>query len=480
MSARTLTWRWRHGRFPLAHLAVDLMVALAVTQATACSSGKDDLPPVATGDPPVNPTPDTGAPTGGAGTGGVGGAGGTGGPGGGGAGGEGGAGAADAAAGAGGVAGSGGLDGGGDSTEGGDAVVAVCGNGVLEGDESCDGSDFGAAGRSCERVGYSQGSLLCTLNCTFDKSQCTGFEVCDDMRDNDGDNNIDCSDPDCAAFCADPCASATAISDPATVKGSTEGRAKTTDPSCKDPTGPSGPEIAYRFTAQNTGKLDVLLSSSNQLTVSIRGACASPTTESACAPAGRRITAPIAKDQTVFVVVDGYEARAEGKFDLVVRSRPIKCGDAIRDDPEECDDGDEQPGDGCNASCLVESSEVEPNGTPATATAHGTGASFYGRVHPSGDIDVIKVDVPGPASRLTANTFDFGDGACGGELLDSMIEILRPDGATVVAKDDDSGDGLCARAVASSLSQGTYFVRVTASPQGDTPSFPYVLRVTVE
>ena len=498
MSARTLTCRWRlrSGGFSLAHLALDLTLALAAAQAAACSAGKDALPPPATTDPP-----DTGAPPGdpdassvggAAGTGGAGGGGGAGAGGGaggagagggaGGAGAGGGAGGAGAGTGAGGLAGGGGTgpDGAADATVGGDAAVAVCGNGVVEGDESCDGTDFGAAGRSCERVGYSQGSLLCTLNCTFNKSQCTGVEVCDDSRDNDGDNNVDCSDPDCASFCANPCDHAPTVSDPATVKGNTEGRGKTTDPSCKDPTGPSGPEIAYRFTAQNTGKLDVLLSSTNQLTVSIRGTCASPTTESACAPAGRRITAPIAKDQTVFIVVDGYEAKAEGKFDLFAKSRPIECGDFIRDDTEECDDGDKQPDDGCNASCQVESSEMEPNGTPATATPHGIGGKFYGRVHPIGDVDVIKVDVPGPASRLTADTFDFGDGACGGELLDSKIEILRSDGVTVVASDDDSGDGFCAHAVATSLSQGTYFVRVAASPQGETPTFPYVLRIAVE
>jgi cysteine-rich repeat protein len=470
MSARTLIGRWRRrsGKFPLARLALDLTLALAAAQAAACSAGKDDLPPVTTSDPP--PPPDTGVPPVGQDASSVGGAAGTGGSGGG--------------AGAGGLAGAGGSgpDGSADPMEGGDAiVVAVCGNGVLEGDESCDGTDFGAAGPSCQRVGYSQGLLLCTLNCAFDKSQCAGVEVCDDSRDNDGDNAVDCSDPDCANVCSNPCSSAASLSDPATVTGSTEGRGKTTDPSCKDPTGPSGAEIAYRFTAQNTGMLDVLLSSSNQLTASIRGTCASPTTESACAPVGRRIVAPIAKDQTVFVIVDGYEAQAEGKFDLSVRSRPIKCGDANRDEPEECDDGDEQPGDGCNASCQVESTEMEPNATPATANSRGdAGASFYGRVHPRGDVDVIKVDVPGPASRLTVNTFDFGDGACGAELLDSMIDILAPDGIAVVASDDDSGDGFCARAVAPSLAQGTYFVRVAASLQGDTPTFPYVLRITIE
>jgi cysteine-rich repeat protein len=182
----------------------------------------------------------------------------------------------------------------------------------------------------------------------------------------------------------------------------------------------------------------------------------------------------------VFVIVDGYEASAAGRFDLSVKSRPIQCGDAIRDEPEECDDGDRMPSDGCNENCQVESSEMEPNQTPATATPLGTKTSFYGRIHPSGDVDVIKVDVPGPASRLTLNTYDFGDGACGAELLDSTIELLAPDGTTVVARDDDSGDGFCAKVVAPSLAQGSYYVRVAASPQGETPTFPYVLRVLIE
>jgi cysteine-rich repeat protein len=399
-----------------------------------------------------------------------------------------GAGGAAGAAGSGGGAGTGGLAGAAgsgqdaatDSPEGGDGQGAVCGNGVREADEDCDGADFGDAGTSCQRVGFSAGLLRCTLSCAFDTGLCSGIEVCNDDRDNDGDDKADCSDPDCAAFCADPCGNAPAISDPASVKGSTEGRGATIDPSCKDPTGASGSEIVYRFSAQNTGMLDVLLTSTNQLNVSIRGTCANAATESACAPAGRRIATPIAKDQTVFVVVDGYESGSAGKFDLLVKSRPIRCGDAQRDDPEECDDGDQQVGDGCNASCLLESSEMEPNATAAQATPRGTGPSFYGRVFPSGDIDVVKVDVPGPASRLTVDTFDFGDGACGAGLLDSTIEILGIDGTMVLARDDDSGDGFCAHAVTSSLSQGAYFIRVAASPQGDTPTFPYVLRITIE
>ena len=32
----------------------------------------------------------------------------------------------------------------------------------------------------------------------------------------------------------------------------------------------------------------------------------------------------------------------------------IDCGDGITTSPEQCDDGDEDPGDGCDASCNIE------------------------------------------------------------------------------------------------------------------------------
>jgi hypothetical protein len=52
----------------------------------------------------------------------------------------------------------------------GDASSAVCGNGVKEGAEACDGSDFG--GQTCASFGYTGGSLACN-GCTIDTSGCT-------------------------------------------------------------------------------------------------------------------------------------------------------------------------------------------------------------------------------------------------------------------------------------------------------------------
>jgi hypothetical protein len=71
-------------------------------------------------------------------------------------------------------------DGIGDACEG-----PVCGNGVVDADEQCDGSDF--SGDSCTARGFDGGSLTCTALCTIDDATCElcgngireGSEECD-------------------------------------------------------------------------------------------------------------------------------------------------------------------------------------------------------------------------------------------------------------------------------------------------------------
>lgn len=69
----------------------------------------------------------------------------------------------------------------------------TCGNGVVEGGETCDGTDL--AGRTCASFGYAGGTLGCLSDCTPNLSACTpptcgnnvaeGFELCDGT-DTDG------------------------------------------------------------------------------------------------------------------------------------------------------------------------------------------------------------------------------------------------------------------------------------------------------
>ena len=64
----------------------------------------------------------------------------------------------------------------------------VCGNGVIEGAEACDGSALD--GQSCTSLGFVSGTLACSANCTFNTSACQGGggdgvvgDACGDLND---------------------------------------------------------------------------------------------------------------------------------------------------------------------------------------------------------------------------------------------------------------------------------------------------------
>jgi hypothetical protein len=48
--------------------------------------------------------------------------------------------------------------------------ISVCGNGVIEGGEDCEGDDLGGA--TCESLGYAGGILSCDYACSFDTFNC--------------------------------------------------------------------------------------------------------------------------------------------------------------------------------------------------------------------------------------------------------------------------------------------------------------------
>ncbi len=373
----------------------------------------------------------------------------------------------------------------------GGTTAAVCGNGVREGTEACDGTD---GLETCLNLGQGTGTTQC-VGCVIDTSGCAEPENCQDGDDNDSDGDIDCDDSDCAAACADPCLQVPLLADPGTVVGSTTGHAATLTPGCFDGPRPdagvpdgggrmSGPEVAYRFVAANTGTLDVRLRSigTADLTLSVRTSCGSGGVEVDCSEktdeSGRleRVLTSISKGQTVFVFVDGARASAEGDFRLEAFTKTVLCSDGFQDPGEQCDDANVAPNDGCGAMCLLEPDETEPNDVTTQADAY-PGSPYTASIDPEGDIDVFSVAVTTAGSFLSASTFDMGDGACALRLQDSFVEILAPSGTSVIASDNDSGDGLCSRAVAAGLAPGTYFVRVSGG--SSTPVFPYSLGIFV-
>ena len=80
--------------------------------------------------------------------------------------------------------------------------------------------------------------------------------------------------------------------------------------------------------------------------------------------AGVTYTAPQA--QTVFLVVETYYATSTSKaYDIRINSRIPSCGDGIVEGTETCDDGNDQPGDGCSDTCQIEAGWL-CSGTPSS------------------------------------------------------------------------------------------------------------------
>jgi hypothetical protein len=76
----------------------------------------------------------------------------------------------------------------------------VCGNGILEVGEACEGDDL--YGQTCATAGFASGRLACA-SCGLDTTAC-GCEVCDNLQDDDGDGLVDCDDPDCLGLAGCP------------------------------------------------------------------------------------------------------------------------------------------------------------------------------------------------------------------------------------------------------------------------------------
>ena len=52
-------------------------------------------------------------------------------------------------------------------------VKVVCGNGIAQASEACDGADL--RGQTCQSVGHDGGVLACAANCTFNTAGCQDF-----------------------------------------------------------------------------------------------------------------------------------------------------------------------------------------------------------------------------------------------------------------------------------------------------------------
>lgn len=372
---------------------------------------------------------------------------------------------------------------------GSDGGADACGNGIAGPNEDCDGTDLKT--KTCADVGFETGTLVCADACTFDRTACSGTERCTDNKDNDGDDARDCDDTDCQGACADPCAVVPSLVSGVAVQGNTQGHVSGTAASCYNDEAVAPPsQIIYTITPAQDGVLEVRLTSDANMALSIRVDCASIATETLCLDgasghsATEFLSHPATNGQPLFVVVDAEPLELPndttsdvGIFSLEAVVRPIVCGDYIVDAGEQCDDGNQAPTDGCDAACQVVESGTEPNDTRETASP--LAEPYFGAIAPEADVDFIAVTLTAESSTILASTFDFGDGGCALDKIDTVLDVLNDQG-DVLASDDDGGDGLCASVVASGLGAGTHYIAVYASPEASFSTFGYRLDVTVE
>jgi cysteine-rich repeat protein len=271
---------------------------------------------------------------------------------------------------------------------------------------------------------------------------------------------------------ANVCDPAIALTNGVTVTGNTTAWPYGLETACALPGSVTGPEVAYELTANRSGILDVRLEGQPDFTISVRSVCADDQSELECS-IWPQLSRPISAGDTVYVVVQGLAETSSGPFQLTATVRTTECGDGNRDEPEACDDGNGAAGDGCSASCQLESTESESNDT--TAAADEIANPFFGSIG-AGDVDVISVPITQAPSSIVATVRDFGDAACELNRLNSLLELLDEAGAVLAAADDRPGS-YCSHLVVPALGEGTYFLRISASADAQLQTFPYALDI---
>jgi cysteine-rich repeat protein len=140
------------------------------------------------------------------------------------------------------------------------------------------------------------------------------------------------------------------------------------------------------------------------------------------------------------------------------------CGDGIRSGTEQCDDGNLVSGDGCSAVCTVEAtSEVEPNDTPAQADASlppiPSSMRLLGGLSAATDKDIFKVNVA-TGGVVRFETFDLSLRDCVG--MPAHTLTLLTSSGTTFKTDNGTGINTCS-AIVAWLDPGTYYIQVTAA-----------------
>ena len=127
-----------------------------------------------------------------------------------------------------------------------------------------------------------------------------------------------------------------------------------------------------------------------------------------------------------------------------------------------------------------QSSDVEPNGTSATASPlPGGDIVVRGNLYPNGDIDYFSFTANAGDRVYAAVMTSFSAGSA----TDSQLTLLAADGTTVIEFDDDNGSfaGLSSTIAGSLIpTTGTYYLRVNNFTAGTTSMRGYELHFRIQ
>ena len=149
--------------------------------------------------------------------------------------------------------------------------------------------------------------------------------------------------------------------------------------------------------------------------------------------------------------------------------REPECGNAIQEEDELCDDGNENDNDGCTAECEITADE-EPNDNHEEAIAvSDIPQTFYGKIDPSEDLDWYRMELT--TGDYIFETFDSSNEVDPVDTLIYLCQDLNPEICSLdnqdILGDDDSGEGLYSQLTAT-LEENTYYLIIQSYNNSST------------
>lgn len=376
----------------------------------------------------------------------------------------------------------------------------LCGDDLAEGNEICDGDDV--SGNTCESEGFDGGAIACVADCSaLDTDNCTtcgddlveGDEQCEAGDLNGatcGNQGFDFGTIQCANDCAYDVTPCITITDEIEPNDDANVAVGTNDFLLQNAQGPFTDDVFLGGAITPVGDDDFFALNNPTATtaiitletfgaggpdtcgvgldtvVEIRDAAnvlLASNDEGGILSCSLLTNFTLNAGQTVYVrVIDFQDNTVIPVYYLDVDFNYAVCGNGDAFPGEQCDDGNQNNGDGCSATCIAENAtqEIEPNGTSVEADMNGivsTGSSlFAGAISPIGDQDRYRLNLAAAGFVRFESFTSINDCAAGQALIVRVFDSL---GVQVIADVNSQGILACSE-ITFPLPAGTFYVQV--------------------